>query len=181
MLTPLQPQTRAPPAAHEALPELPPPRELFHFKQGVGEKLTEPPRVRVGYEMLYPPPRHICDEPPQPQPLRPNPNVEALVASLMALDAERCADEGRDGMGDGGGDRKTKGGVATLSRATACTRVRVDWFAYPMSPLAGFKTLRFRSTAWFSTCTIPSSSGEARVICTHPHATCCPLSQNARM
>jgi hypothetical protein len=73
---------------------LPPPRELFNFAAAVpgsdnpsAEPL--PPRMRTGYAMLHPPPVHIADEPPLPEPLRPNPKLEELVASLMALDAER--------------------------------------------------------------------------------------------
>ena len=39
--------------------------------------------------VLHPPPVHVQDEPPLPEPLRPNPKLEELVASLMAADAER--------------------------------------------------------------------------------------------
>ena len=39
--------------------------------------------------MLHPPPIHLDDEPAEPEPLRPNPKLEELVASLMAMDAER--------------------------------------------------------------------------------------------
>jgi hypothetical protein len=77
---------------------LPPPRELFNFDAlyggggGKGDEsnaLPPPPRMRTGYPMLHPPPVHLQDEPALPEPLRPNPRLEELVASLMAADAER--------------------------------------------------------------------------------------------
>ena len=83
---------------------LPPPRELFNFGAHYGQaggtagESTDspsagapPPRMRTGYPVLHPPPVHIADEPPLPEPLRPNPKLEELVASLMAADAERLA------------------------------------------------------------------------------------------
>ena len=43
----------------------------------------------MGRQMIYPPPVHIREEPTEPQPMRPQANIEALVVQQMALDAQR--------------------------------------------------------------------------------------------
>ena len=83
----MRPASQAPSSDLPA--ELPPPRELFNFREDLEARLARPPNMRVGHQMLYPPPRHIASEPAEPQPLVPNPKMEALVASLLQADAER--------------------------------------------------------------------------------------------
>ena len=75
----------------KTLGPLPPPRELFNFgsANGSSDAMPLPPRMRTGYAMLYPPPVHRADEPPEPEPLMRNKKLDELVASLMAADAER--------------------------------------------------------------------------------------------
>ena len=75
----------------KTLGPLPPPRELFNFgsANGSSDAMPLPPRMRTGYAMLYPPPVHRADEPPEPEPLVRNKKLDELVASLMAADAER--------------------------------------------------------------------------------------------
>ena len=70
---------------------LPPPRELFNFAAERAAESSEPPppRMRTGYAMLHPPPIHLSDEPPAPEPLMRNKKLDELVSSLMAADAER--------------------------------------------------------------------------------------------
>lgn len=82
------------PANTSSMSGLPPPRELFNFAAvtpGGDDPYADPPppRMRTGYAMLHPPPVHLADEPPLPEPLRPNPKLDELVASLMAMDADR--------------------------------------------------------------------------------------------
>ena len=69
--------------------ELAPPRELFTFKTEEPDPLLVPPKVGKDHSILYPPPRHIDVDPPEPEPLRVNADIHALVAQCMAADAER--------------------------------------------------------------------------------------------
>ena len=85
-----------------ASPMLPPPRELFDFHLE-DDPLAAPPRS--AREMLIPPPIHIVDQPPTPEPLRPDPNLAALISRLAAADAMRIRQEsGGGGRIDGGMD-----------------------------------------------------------------------------
>ena len=47
------------------------------------------PNLGKDHAILYPPPRHIDVEPAEPEPLRVNADIHALVAQCMAADAER--------------------------------------------------------------------------------------------
>ena len=85
-----------PPADKRNAAGLPPPRELFNpYANAPTESDPHadppPPRMRTGYPMLHPPPVHIQDEPPLPEPLRPNEHLMELVEACMQQDAERLS------------------------------------------------------------------------------------------
>ena len=76
-------------AAAPAAAKLPPPRELFEFNTEEADARLAPPKLGKEHAILYPPPRHIDVEPAEPEPLRVNADIHALVAQCMAADAER--------------------------------------------------------------------------------------------
>ena len=53
-------------AAAPAAAKLPPPRELFAFKDVEGDPRLVPPKLGKEHAILYPPPRHIDVEPSEP-------------------------------------------------------------------------------------------------------------------
>ena len=76
-------------AAAPAASKLPPPRELYDFEPNSADARLVPPKLGKDHAILYPPPRHIDVEPAEPEPLRVNADIHALVAQCMAADAER--------------------------------------------------------------------------------------------
>ena len=97
MFEPCRRAVNVPPTSPLLLPQgagissahgLPPPRELY-VPESLADRLAQPPRMRVGHGMLYPPPKLLEEEPIEPQPLTPQNDLEGLVASLMASDALR--------------------------------------------------------------------------------------------
>lgn len=87
-------------SSDDELPDekLPPPRPLFSFDhddRADADPRQAPPAMRSELPMLYPPPKHIVDEPTEPEPLRPSDNLPALQAAMAARDAERLAHPSR--------------------------------------------------------------------------------------